>query len=150
LGDVFVILFFGLVAVGCTYYVQSSGITPVAGLLGLACGLVINNILIVNNCRDVEEDIRARKRTLVVFFRKKFAYYQYLLSTSAAIVVSLWLACREFGMVTLPALLPLSYSVFLAMRLSKLSCAPEYADALKGAGLVVATYGILLSLGIAL
>ncbi|NBB78951.1 MAG: 1,4-dihydroxy-2-naphthoate octaprenyltransferase, partial [Verrucomicrobia bacterium] len=53
LGDVFVVLFFGVIAVGCTDYVQVGVLRNEALLLGLACGLVVNNILVVNNYRDV-------------------------------------------------------------------------------------------------
>ena len=49
-------------------------------LLGLACGLVINNILVVNNYRDIDEDIRANKRTLVVLLGRRWALVQYGLS----------------------------------------------------------------------
>jgi 1,4-dihydroxy-2-naphthoate octaprenyltransferase len=56
LGDVFVVLFFGWIAVGCTYYVQVGRLSLDACLLGLGCGLLVNNILVVNNYRDVDED----------------------------------------------------------------------------------------------
>jgi 1,4-dihydroxy-2-naphthoate octaprenyltransferase len=67
LGDAFVIVFFGLVAVGGTYYVQSPGpLPPAAAALGLAVGSLSAAILAVNNLRDVETDRAAGKRTLAV------------------------------------------------------------------------------------
>ncbi|MGB0743920.1 MAG: 1,4-dihydroxy-2-naphthoate polyprenyltransferase [Opitutales bacterium] len=80
LGDVFVIFFFGFMAVGCTYYVQSGNLNAPVLLTGLACGLLINNILVVNNYRDVEEDRVSGKRTLAVCFGRVFAIWQYRLS----------------------------------------------------------------------
>ena len=92
MGDVFVVLFFGLIAVGCTYFVQALQITVDALLLGLACGLVTNNILVVNNYRDLEEDILASKRTLVVMMGRRFAQIQYLGSIVLAAAILLVLA----------------------------------------------------------
>src|SRR5258708_10001677 len=67
-GDVFVFIFFGLVAVGTTAYVQTGVVGPEALLAGSAIGLLSVNILLVNNYRDVETDAKAGKRTLIVRF----------------------------------------------------------------------------------
>ncbi|GAB5562120.1 MAG: 1,4-dihydroxy-2-naphthoate polyprenyltransferase [Synoicihabitans sp.] len=76
-GDVFVFVFFGLVAVTATYFVQAGEITPEAWFLGAAMGALSTNILIVNNYRDVETDRAAGKRTLVVRFGQTFARRQF-------------------------------------------------------------------------
>ena len=72
LGDVSVLIFFGPVAVGGTYYVQTLAITPEVMIAGLAPGLLATAILTVNNIRDMEEDHIAGKNTLVVRFGRKF------------------------------------------------------------------------------
>jgi 4-hydroxybenzoate polyprenyltransferase len=80
MGDVFVVLFFGLIAVGGTFHVQAGFVSQEVILLGLACGLVVNNILVVNNYRDIDEDLQANKRTLVVLLGRRWALVQYGLS----------------------------------------------------------------------
>lgn len=76
-GDVFVFLFFGLVAVGATYFVQTGNLTVEAWALGAGMGALSTNILVVNNYRDVETDRKANKRTLVVRFGRTFARRQF-------------------------------------------------------------------------
>lgn len=67
LGDVLVLLFFGLVPAGFTYYVQTRAWTLDLTLVSLACGLVVDTLLVVNNFRDREQDLRNGKRTLLAF-----------------------------------------------------------------------------------
>ncbi len=66
LGDAFVFVFFGLVAVGGTYYVQALDLAPAALLAGVAMGSLITAILVVNNLRDIDTDAASGKRTLAV------------------------------------------------------------------------------------
>src|SRR5262249_39442201 len=77
LGDVFVFIFFGLVAVGGTYFVQVGRLTTDVFLAGAAIGALATNILVVNNYRDVETDAAANKRTLVVRFGRGAARAQF-------------------------------------------------------------------------
>jgi 1,4-dihydroxy-2-naphthoate octaprenyltransferase len=148
LGDLFVILFFGLIAVGCTYFVQASQITVDALLLGLACGLVINNILVVNNYRDLEEDRLASKRTLVVIMGRRFAQIQYLGSTVLAAAILLVLAREQHTFWLGLAGVPLSYGVVIGARLHRLSTADEFLGVLKASGLIVAAFGVLVAVGL--
>lgn len=91
LGDVFVLIFFGPVAVAGTYYVQTLELTSTVIIAGFAPGLLSVAILTVNNIRDIEEDRNVNKKTLVVRFGRKFG-------------IGLWLGC-----VTIAALLPLEF-----------------------------------------
>ncbi len=150
LGDLFVILFFGLIAVACTYFVQALQITVDAFLLGLASGLVINNILVVNNYRDLEEDILASKRTLVVMMGRRFAQLQYLGSTVLAATILLVLAWKQNAFWLGLAGVPLSYGVFIGARLHRLTTAEEFLGVLKASGMIVAAFGILVSVGLLL
>lgn len=79
LGDIAVIIFFGLIPVCCTFYIQTGTITAPIVLSSIACGLVIDTMLMLNNFRDREEDAISRKRTLVVRFGAKFGSWGYLL-----------------------------------------------------------------------
>ena len=78
LGDLLVLLFFGLVPVCITYYVQLHTITPQVVVASLACGLVIDALLLVNNFRDRDTDRIAGKKTLVVRIGAKASLALYL------------------------------------------------------------------------
>lgn len=73
LGELFVVLFFGLIAVGGTYYVLTLRLTSAALLAGLAAGCLATVLLVINNLRDVESDRRAAKKTLAVRLGEGFA-----------------------------------------------------------------------------
>lgn len=148
LGDVFVILFFGLVAVGCSYYVQAAAVSTNALILGLGCGALINNLLVVNNYRDIEEDRAARKRTLVVLLGRRFARVQYLISVllSGGIVLYFW--ASGYGIWVLLAFFSVARGMVLWQRLGATESAEGFLDMLKGSAKVVLTYGVLLSLGL--
>lgn len=73
LGEVFVVAFFGLVAVGGTVFVQSGGWPREAVLLGVQVGLLSAVLISINNFRDREEDATTGKRTLAVRFGPRFA-----------------------------------------------------------------------------
>lgn len=92
LGDVFVFLFFGLVAVGGTAFVQTGNSRWDTLLAAVPVGLLATNILVVNNHRDRDTDARAGKRTLVVRFGRGFAVAQYAASFSVALAVPLAMA----------------------------------------------------------
>lgn len=89
LGDLFVLLFFGPIAVGGTYYVQALEIDTTVLFIGLAPGLLSVAILTVNNLRDIETDRRAGKRTLAVRFGPCFAKFEYLAAVLLAILIPL-------------------------------------------------------------
>jgi 1,4-dihydroxy-2-naphthoate octaprenyltransferase len=85
LGDIFVLIFFGPVAVGGTFYVIAQDINWLVILAGLPPGLLAVAILVVNNLRDIESDARAGKRTLAVRFGRTFTKIQYLVSIVLAL-----------------------------------------------------------------
>jgi 1,4-dihydroxy-2-naphthoate octaprenyltransferase len=73
LGELFVFAFFGLVAVGGSYYLQAGSLSPGAGLAGAMIGLLAAAVLAVNNYRDIESDRRAGKHTLAACLGGGFA-----------------------------------------------------------------------------
>lgn len=77
-GDVLVVVFFGLVAVGFTYYVQAGAWAPQATLAGLAVGVCINLLLTINNFRDRDQDRLSGKKTLIARFGEEFGLRYYL------------------------------------------------------------------------
>jgi 1,4-dihydroxy-2-naphthoate octaprenyltransferase len=89
-GDVCVFLFFGIIPVGFTYYVQASRWDLPATVCGIAVGLVIINILVANNYRDRDSDAKAGKRTTVVLFGEKFGSLFYLINGISAVICCLY------------------------------------------------------------
>lgn len=103
MGDVLVLVFFGIVPVCCTYYVEVPSVTweelyPVF-LMSIGCGLVVDTLLLVNNYRDIENDRRAGKRTLVVFIGKKATEVIYLLVVPIALAIMFVVGCKLYFIV---------------------------------------------------
>ena len=150
LGDVFVVLFFGLIALGVSYYVQTGVFLADAVWLGLGCGLLINNLLVVNNYRDMEGDAKANKRTLVVRFGRRFARAQCSAASLISGGVLLLLCSRGAGYWILAGLLPAASGFRLAAGLQSAQSAEDYLRCLEIAGKAVIAYGLLVSLGLLL
>ena len=108
-GDVLVVLFFGLVPVMGTYYVQAETITSDAVLVAVACGVVTDTLLILNNYRDRDTDRRDGKRTLVAILGERFGRYAYLMAglVGAGLCMLLLLDGRVWA-----SLLPAAYLPF--------------------------------------
>lgn len=77
-GDVLVWVFFGLVPVCGTYYVQAQSLTTTVWIVAIASGLVTDTLLVLNNFRDYAQDLESGKRTLIVVLGKKFGSLFYL------------------------------------------------------------------------
>lgn len=93
LGDVLVLVFFGIVPVTCTYYLQSGVLDAVSLAYGTACGLVIDTLLVVNNFRDADTDRAAGKRTIIVIFGRRFGSALYLslgIAGTAVVAFTAW------------------------------------------------------------
>jgi 1,4-dihydroxy-2-naphthoate octaprenyltransferase len=88
LGDVCVLLFYGVVPLSLTYYVQVGGFSWTVLLLSLAMGLLSINILLVNNYRDYEQDRAVGKRTTIVIFGRKFGRIFYLANAILSVILS--------------------------------------------------------------
>ena len=148
-GDVFVFIFFGLVAVGGTYFTQAGLIGADALLAGVSIGLLAANILVVNNYRDADTDARAAKRTLVVRFGRPFARRQFGVSLLAAFLLPFVFLTRGSGpAVLLPCLLaPWAWRQTERLRDSQ---SPAELIALLGdAGRLLAVYALLFAVGLA-
>jgi 1,4-dihydroxy-2-naphthoate polyprenyltransferase len=118
LGDVFVLAFFGFVAVAGSAFVQAGHVPMLAWLAAIPVGCLATAILVVNNVRDVETDVAAGKRTLPVRFGRRFGVIEYrlLLAVSYAVPFVPALAQASYGAgllpcLTLPLALPLAISV---------------------------------------
>jgi 1,4-dihydroxy-2-naphthoate octaprenyltransferase len=146
LGDIFVVLFFGLVAVVGTFYVQA-GWPPLGGwMLALALGLVINNLLVINNYRDYYDDRKANKMTLIARFGRQFGERQYMLSLIVAGALTLWASFLLDRPALVFALLPLSIAVRRTRLLRSADSASAYGRLLAASSLTFFSFGVVLSL----
>lgn len=112
LGDVCVVLFYGVVPVCFTYYVQALSFSLLAFLLSLAVGFLSANILIVNNYRDYKQDKAAGKRTTIVLFGRGFGKIAYFVNGGLALLLVFPLLLT--APVWLIALFGLFFVLFLA------------------------------------
>ena len=112
--------------------------------------VLINNLLVVNNYRDMEGDAKANKRTLVVRFGRRFARAQCSAASLISGGVLLLLCSRGAGYWILAGLLPAASGFRLAAGLQSAQSAEDYLRCLEIAGKAVIAYGLLVSLGLLL
>ncbi len=122
LGDLFVLIFFGPVAVAGTYYVNTLGWSVDSVILGFIPGLLAVGILVVNNLRDYESDRAVRKRTLVVTLGERFGKLEYLACVmSPVLLVTIEAELIGAQAATLVAILSALAGGILSFRLMRLS-----------------------------
>jgi 1,4-dihydroxy-2-naphthoate polyprenyltransferase len=155
LGELFVFLFFGIVAVSGSYYVQVQSLPWQAFVCAVPVGLLASAILVVNNVRDMETDRRAGKRTLAVRLGRERTRALYVAMLVAAFLVAPlpWLLGSMNGWLLLPwAALPLALAVSRVVRTRvdgpSLNGALARTGALQLAFCVLYSAGILASGGI--
>jgi 1,4-dihydroxy-2-naphthoate octaprenyltransferase len=109
-GDVFVFVFFGIIAVPGTYYLQSGFVSYDSILFGIPLGALSTAILIVNNLRDADTDIKSGKRTLAVRFGKTFVKIEYIIMMVVAFAIPIYILqfWDEFSLYIILFLLPIS------------------------------------------
>jgi 1,4-dihydroxy-2-naphthoate polyprenyltransferase len=151
LGELFVFVFFGIVAVVGSYYVQTEELRWEAFALAVPVGLLSSAILVVNNVRDIDTDRRAGKRTLAVKLGRDRARVLFtamvVLSFAAPAVILALGGLTPWLLVTLAAL-PLG--VPLIRTVSSRSDGPALNGALAGTGRLLAVFSVLLSAGVLL
>lgn len=148
LGDVFVFIFFGWVAVVFTFYVQTGFWVGELWLAGSAIGALATNILVINNARDRLTDEAAGKRTLVVRYGRRFAIVQYGLSIVVAAAVPVLFWAMGFGGAILLPLLSIIPSGVLWWQFARAGSPVEYGRILGKTGAVLMLYGLLFSIGL--
>ncbi len=150
LGDIFVFIFFGLVAVMFTDYVQTGAFSWGAFWAGTGCGLLSVNLLVVNNARDIKTDREVGKRTLPVRFGYRYAVIQYSLSALVAFAVPDLLLRLGYGGWVLLTLLLLPFAAILCVLFSRGHRPRDFDWLLARTAQLLLAYGVLLSLGILL
>jgi 1,4-dihydroxy-2-naphthoate polyprenyltransferase len=148
LGEVFVFVFFGPVAVVGTTYVQTDTLPALAFAVAVPIGLLIVAILVVNNLRDIDGDAVVGKRTLAVLLgdrATRLAYVGLLVVAFATILaVGVTRPWVLIGLLAVPLAVPPARTVLGGGR------GPALIAALQGTGLLTLATGILLGAGLAL
>lgn len=146
LGEIFVLVFFGFVAVGGTYYAQALRWPPEVLLAGFAAGSLAIVLLAINNLRDLPSDTASRKRTLAVRLGERFARWEialFALAPFAALGAIAWLRA-QWGL--LLALLALLLAIALLRRVAR-SSGRELNRCLAMAGALEWSFGVLFVIG---
>jgi 1,4-dihydroxy-2-naphthoate octaprenyltransferase len=148
LGEVFVFVFFGPVAVVGTTFAQTGTLPGLAFAVSVPVGLLIVALLVVNNLRDIEGDALVGKRTLAVLLGDRATRLGYvgLLAGAFAVVAAVGIEHPW----ALMALLALPFAVPPARTVLTGGRGPALIGALQGTGLLTLITGILLAAGLAL
>lgn len=149
LGDLAVFVFFGLVAVAGTFYVQARALSPLALAAAIPVGALCTNILVVNNVRDVESDRASGKRTLAVLLGRGAARAEYalLLAIAYAVPVALWRGGETGPAALLPLVtIPLALTVFRVVATRR--DGPALNGALVATARLHALFGTLFAAGL--
>jgi 1,4-dihydroxy-2-naphthoate octaprenyltransferase len=150
LGDVATFLFFGVIAVVGTYYVQAQSAPLVVWIASVPMGALVTAILVVNNVRDADTDRAAGKRTLAVVLGRRGARIEYalMLLLAYAVPVVLWLAYGMRPWVLLPLLtIPLAVQHARAVWTV---LGPKLNKTLGGTAQLAVLYALLFAAGILL
>ncbi|RRJ30264.1 1,4-dihydroxy-2-naphthoate polyprenyltransferase [Halocatena pleomorpha] len=164
LGDLFVFVFFGLVAVTGTYYVQAAAtlatplslgvpqgtVPPVAVAASLPAAGLSTTILVVNNIRDRETDAATGKRTLAVMLGYRWSRVEFLAMTGLAYAVPIGFGLSGTDPVVLLPLLTVPLGVSLSSTVLTETSGPALNRALETTGKLLASHSVLFAIGLAL
>lgn len=150
LGDLLVLVFFGVVPVCVPYYIETQSMTLQVFVASIACGFVIDTLLVVNNYRDIDNDRRAEKITLCVRMGARMSRYFYL---SLGIIAFLMGGMFVFSGYWLAAVMPVAYLVLHYIAYRKMVAIDKgfaLNSVLGDTARNMFVYGLLVSIGIIL
>ncbi len=164
LGDLFVFVYFGLVAVTGTYYVQAVAvraeplavapppetIAPAAVVAGLAMAGLTTAILVINNVRDLEEDAAAGKRTLAVLVGRRYSRVEFLALLALAYLVPVWFTLAVGAQWTLLVFATLPVAGRVVRPVLRTTEAEPLNRALERMGQLTLLYAVLFTLGVSI
>lgn len=150
LGDLLVLVFFGIVPVCATYYLQTDTCTWIVFLASLACGLVIDTLLVVNNYRDIDNDRRAGKKTLIVMIGADYGRLLYLwLGIIASLMGVVFAAYGQYWTPLLPTVYLIMH-IATYRRMVKIGKGRQLNLVLADTARNMFVYGLTVSLGLLL
>ena len=146
--DIFVFIFFGLVAVSGTYYLYTDNFSVNSLILGSACGCLSTGVLVVNNLRDIDNDSKCGKNTLAVFLGVKFTQMEYLLLILISYIIPIYIAFsfgNKMSIYIVYFTLPIAIRLIIDIFHNKKSL---LNDTLEGNAKLLFLYSLLFSFGI--
>lgn len=147
LGELFVITFFGFVAVGGSFFLQAKSLSPFVFVAGLQVGLLSTVLLAINNLRDVEEDRANSKWTLAALFGKKFGRWEIMwLSCLPYALGFFWVRNGNSSACYLP-LMVLPVTTLLCKKIFQTEASQAYNAYLGVGAIQLVLFSILLSVG---
>lgn len=159
MGDVLVIIFFGLIPVGFSYYIQTQSWNIETTLVAIACGMVIDALLVVNNYRDRYQDNKSKKNTIIVLISQKYGEHagsrfgEYLYLCLGIIAIGLCVYPMVIKPSFLHGALLIIYLVlhFLSYRkLVRINHGKELNTVLKESARNILLFGLLVAISLCL
>jgi 1,4-dihydroxy-2-naphthoate octaprenyltransferase len=148
LGDIFVVLFFGLVAVCGVFFLHTKVWSPAAFVAGLQIGFLATVLIAINNLRDIAGDTKAGKKTLAVRLGTRFVRQEIIFLITSSFVLNIFWWDNGFRWAAVLPLLTLPLGIFIAFQVVRTDPSERYNKFLgQSAGLHL-LFGILLSLGL--
>lgn len=146
LGDLLVLVFFGIVPVCCTYYLQTGTCSWLVFFASIACGLVIDTLLVVNNYRDIDNDRRAGKSTLIVKIGARGGRMLYLMLGIVAYLMGMVLIDNTQGFVLTSIYVILHVNTY--KRMVKIDKGRELNLVLADTARNMFVYGLTMAVGL--
>ena len=150
LGDVLVLVFFGIVPVCITYYLQLHAVTWEVFLASVACGLVIDALLLVNNFRDRDTDREAGKNTLVVRIGAKGALQCYLGVGIGAIILGFTFFMNGHPLAFFLPFVYLIFHVYTYLKIKRIDRGKALNICLGDTARNIFIYGVCVAAGLLL
>ena len=150
MGDVLVLVFFGIVPVCCTYYVQLHTITWQVFLASVACGLVIDGLLIVNNYRDRYNDEVDGKRTLVVILGADTTEWLYLVLGCLACLIGFIFWANGHILAFILPFIYLLFHTFTWIKMRRINYGRQLNECLGETARNIFIYGLCVTIGLLL
>lgn len=150
MGDVLVLVFFGIVPVCCTYYVQLHTVTWQVILASVACGLVIDGLLIVNNYRDRYNDEADGKRTLVVMLGADATEWLYLALGCIACLIGLVFGANGHILAFVLPFIYLLFHTFTWIKMRRMNYGRQLNECLGETARNIFIYGLCVTIGLLL
>ena len=149
LGEVFVFLFFGLVAVAGTAYLQAGRLEPLFLVAAIPVGALTTAILVVNNLRDIPTDAAAGKRTLAVILGARATTAEYAVLLLAAFMVPVALAVAGRGLAVLLPLLAIPLALPLLRTIRTFTEPRQLNPVLKATARLALVHSVAFAIGLA-
>lgn len=148
LGDVLVIVFFGIVPVCVPYYIQLHTCTLQVLIASIACGLVIDGLLLVNNYRDRDTDAGTGKRTVVVRFGARAAELAYLGTGITACLLGVTHLLNGYPLAFLLPFIYLVLHIFTYLKMVRINCGKALNSCLGETARNIFIYGLTVTAGL--